>query len=113
MVHIDEDNEGGQNWAVLVVTPIMQRTHATRAAGEVIFVDSTASVESTESSTTVMLAATGAGAIPLGIFIHGCQTTLCYMKAFNLMKQNYPNCFGGKTVRTNTVQKVFIIHCTV
>ncbi|KAE8741686.1 hypothetical protein FOCC_FOCC012784 [Frankliniella occidentalis] len=98
MVHIDEDsNEGGQNWAVLVVTPIMLRTHATKAAGEIIFVDSTASVESTESSTTVMLAATGAGAIPLGIFIHGSQTTSCYTKAFNLMKQNYPNCFGGKT----------------
>lgn len=91
-------SQDGQTWAVLVVTPIMRRTQQLDAAKEVIFIDSTSSCESTHSTVTVLLAATSAGAVPIAVVIHNCQTTEGYFGAFTLLKESYPLCFGGLDV---------------
>ena len=90
--------ENGENWAVLVVTPLMKRVQEIQPASEIIFIDSTSSVESTQSTTTLLLAATKAGAIPIGILMHKNQTTEAYTKAFDLLKTSYPKCLGDKDV---------------
>ncbi|CAN7949162.1 unnamed protein product, partial [Ixodes hexagonus] len=85
----------GGGWAVLVVTPLMKRVQETDAAKNIVFIDSTSSVDDSQSTTTVLLAATKAGAIPLAVVIHCSQSTQGYSTAFGLVKQNYPLCFGG------------------
>ncbi|CAN7944870.1 unnamed protein product, partial [Ixodes hexagonus] len=87
-------SEDGSSWAVLVVTEIMRRTQQLAAASEIVFLDSTSSTDGTQSTTTVLLAATKAGAIPLAVLLHNCQTTESYSCAFRLLKDSYPLCFG-------------------
>ncbi|XP_077510670.1 uncharacterized protein LOC144121335 [Amblyomma americanum] len=52
-VDVKVHSEGGAgSWAVLLVTPIMRRAQQLESSSEVIFVDSTASCDSTRSSVT-------------------------------------------------------------
>lgn len=92
------DDSDKENWSVLVVTPIMKRTQKLAAAGEIVFVDTTSSCESTHSSITPVLVATKGGAVPIGIILHNAQSAACYERGFCLLRDNFPNCFGGKTV---------------
>ncbi|XP_049272631.1 uncharacterized protein LOC119397714 [Rhipicephalus sanguineus] len=82
-------------WAVLVVTPIMRRTQALDAAREIVFLDSTASCDDSQTNVTVVLVATPVGALPIAVLLHSAQSTESYSRAFSLLKQNYPLCFGG------------------
>ncbi|KAG0444722.1 hypothetical protein HPB47_013458 [Ixodes persulcatus] len=88
-------SEDGTCWAVLVVTPIMRRTQGLDTARQIVFLDSTASCDESQSTVTVVLTATPAGAIPLAVLLHSSQNTESYTAAFRLLKQNYPSCFGG------------------
>lgn len=91
-------SEDGTCWAVLVVTPIMRRTQGLDTARQIVFLDSTASCDESQSTVTVVLTATPAGAIPLAVLLHSSQSTESYTAAFRLLKQNYPLCFGGAHV---------------
>ncbi|CAN7999700.1 unnamed protein product, partial [Ixodes hexagonus] len=91
-------SQDGLSWAVLVVTKIMHRTQQLAAASEVVFMDSTSSTNGTQSTTTVLLAATKAGAIPLAVLLHNCQSADSYAHAFHLLKSSYTACFGGAHV---------------
>ncbi|KAK3907383.1 PTS system glucose-specific EIICBA component, partial [Frankliniella fusca] len=93
-IHIDDSDS--DDWAVVIVTPIMRRAQDLQSSCEIIFTDSTSNVEFTHSSVTLMLTATKGGAVPIAILIHSSQSTECYSKAYNLLKSNYPKCFGGK-----------------
>lgn len=86
------------DWAVLAVTPLMKRAQEISASGEIIFIDSTSSVESEDNTVTLMLTATKAGAVPIGVLMHAKQSTEAYTKGFKLMQEHYPNAFGGKEV---------------
>lgn len=83
---------------MLVVTGVMKRAHKLESSSDIIFVDSTASCESSGSSLTILLTATKVGAVPIVALIHENQTALSYAKAFSLLKQEFPNCFGDKEV---------------
>lgn len=89
---------GTDNWAILLATPIMKRAQLLESSSEIIFVDSTASCDTTRSTVTVMLTATAAGAVPICALLHNNQTTEGYAAAFKLLKCNYPFCFGGREV---------------
>ncbi|KAH6945296.1 hypothetical protein HPB50_007758 [Hyalomma asiaticum] len=89
-------------WAVLVVTPIMKRTQALHSAREIVFLDSTASCDESQSNVTVVLVATPVGALPIAVLLHNAQSTDSYSTAFGLLKKSYPLCFGG----TNAPQAV-------
>ena len=55
-------------------SPIMRRAAELRSATEVIFVDSTSTVDSDGISVTFMLTATQAGAVPLCVLLHSGQS---------------------------------------
>ena len=54
-------------FVVAIVTPIMSRAHSTAFAGDICFVDSTASCDADNHVITFMLTPTSAGAVPLGL----------------------------------------------
>ncbi|XP_075524796.1 uncharacterized protein LOC142557087 [Dermacentor variabilis] len=89
------NGEDSGSWAVLVVTAVMQRAQLLESSSETIFIDSTTSCDTTHSTVTVMMTATAAGAVPIGVVIHNTQTTEGYANAFQLFKSAYPLCFGG------------------
>ncbi|KAK3922591.1 Protein FAR1-RELATED SEQUENCE 11 [Frankliniella fusca] len=84
-------------WCVLVCTPIMKRAQALESAGEIIFIDSTGTVDASHSNVTVISTATKIGAVPVCMLMHESQTTLCYTKAFKLFAEHFPTGFGGKS----------------
>ncbi|KAE8741294.1 hypothetical protein FOCC_FOCC013182 [Frankliniella occidentalis] len=84
-------------WCVLVVTPIMKRAQTLQSAGEIIFVDSTGTVDASHSNVTVVSTATKIGAVPICMLMHESQTTVCYTKAFGLLAQHFPKAFGGNS----------------
>lgn len=88
-------SDDGSCWAALVVTPIMARTQSLEASRELIFLDSTSSCDDGQSTTTVLLAATKAGAVPIAVIVHSSQSTEGYTAAFSLLQRHYPLCFGG------------------
>lgn len=96
-LHLSQQ-EDSNTWAVLVVTPMMRRCQQLEASREVIFIDSTSSCDATQSTLTVVLAATKAGAVPIAILIHKTQSTEGYLAAFGLLKDKYPLCFCGCSV---------------
>ncbi|GFR01670.1 SWIM-type domain-containing protein [Trichonephila clavata] len=83
-------------WAVLLVTPLMKKNHPLSSSKEIIFIDSTASCETSSSTITIMLSATKVGALPLAVMIHASQCMQNYINAFELLKMNFPQCFGGQ-----------------
>ncbi len=85
-------------WAVLVVTPVMKRTHNLFWSKNIVFVDTSSSCDSTSTNVTLMLTATKAGAIPMAVLLHEGQSTESYKVAFELFKETYPNAFGGETI---------------
>ncbi|KAH7932175.1 hypothetical protein HPB51_029488 [Rhipicephalus microplus] len=94
-------------WAVFVVTPIMRRAHNLELAREIVFVDSTASCDTTKCTVTVVLTATKACAVPLAVLIHKEQSTDGYLAAFKLLKEAHPLCFGGQPVMyADTAEKL-------
>lgn len=56
-------------FAIVVITPIMQRAHGLPFAKDIAFVDSTASCDANGHSVTIMLTACGIGAVPLALMI--------------------------------------------
>ncbi|XP_075738848.1 uncharacterized protein LOC119166657 isoform X1 [Rhipicephalus microplus] len=95
--HISVTRGGSSaSWAVVVVAPIMRRAHNLELAREIVFVDSTASCDTTKCTVTVVLTATKAGAVPLAVLIHKEQSTDGYLAAFKLLKEAHPLCFGGQ-----------------
>jgi hypothetical protein len=85
-------------WSILIVTPLMRRVQNLSMAQEMSFLDSTGHLDVTNCAFTAMTTSTKAGAMPLGVFLHGLQTQDNYSQAFGLFKEHYPTGFGGKTV---------------
>ncbi|KAH9366836.1 hypothetical protein HPB48_000037 [Haemaphysalis longicornis] len=88
-------SKDGSSWAVLVVTAIMSRTQALGTAKEMVFLDSTASCDETQSTVTVVLTATPVGAMPLAVLLHSSQSTESYKAAFDRSEAELSLCFGG------------------
>jgi hypothetical protein len=95
-----EQHDGA--WALSVVTPIMRRVQKTAMAKEVCFIDSTSHLDTTHCTLTSMSVASKAGALPIGLLLHGQQTKDNYLLAFGLFKRTYPNAFGGEQVKNHS-----------
>lgn len=87
-------------WSVLICTPVMRRVHNEPLAQETLFVDSTSHLDVTNCTFTALATSTKAGAIPIGILLHGQQSKDNYLQAFSLLNDNYPKAFGGKHVNS-------------
>jgi len=83
-------------FAMAIVTLLMNRAHSTILAGDICFVDSTASCDADNHAITFMLTPTAAGAVPLGVLITDSASESSYTAAFNQLKQSLPpSSFGG------------------
>lgn len=83
-------------FAVVIVTPIMQRAHDLKSSVEIVFVDSTSSCDPENHSITFMLCPCSAGAVPLAVIITKGQTQEAYQKGFELVKIALKKTFNGK-----------------
>lgn len=79
---------------MLIITPIMERAQKLKCSQEIIFIDSTSSVDTTSNNIMVILTPSKAEAIPLAILIHNGESVESYTDAFNLLKNNFSFCFG-------------------
>jgi len=56
-------------FALLIVTPLMQRAHELKSSSGIVFVDSTSACDAENHSITFILTPCAAGAVPLAIII--------------------------------------------
>ena len=86
-----------QPLVLAIVTPLMARTHIhIPQAKEIVFVDSTASLDRFSSPTFIMSTASSAGGIPLGVVITSSEGTQILKAAFSYLKAIMPEgCFYG------------------
>jgi len=68
----------------------MKRAQELKCSSEIIFIDSTSCVETTNSMVTNILTPSKAGAIPLAVIIHEGQSEDNYTAAFKLLQNNFP-----------------------
>ncbi|KAF4531068.1 hypothetical protein B566_EDAN017142 [Ephemera danica] len=71
---------------IAVFSPLMQRFVSAIKCQQTIFIDTSASSDQTNTALTTVLAATKAGAVPIGILLHDSQSTTSYTNAFTLLK---------------------------
>ena len=87
-IEIREEEEGG--FCVALVTPLMRRVHKEmREAGEVVFVDGTASVDRLNTAVHPLLCATPAGAAPLGMVFTSSQDESCLTAGTYILRREY------------------------
>lgn len=79
----------------------MKRAQSLPAGDELVFMDSSSSCDTTQSTVTTVLVASAAGAIPVAVLIHEGQSTESYETAFYLLQQHQPQCFNGREVGNN------------
>lgn len=82
-------------FAIVVLTPIMLRSHETQESAGLCFVDSTASCDAQNHTVTFMLAPCAAGAVPLAVLITQGQAESDYVAAFRLLRDHGGVQFGG------------------
>ena len=85
-------------WCVLVVTDVMRRAHTLYTADELVFIDSSCRCDVTQSTLTMVLVASKAGAIPIAVLLHEGQSAESYQAAFALLQYHCPDCFGGRQI---------------
>jgi len=73
-------------FAIAVVTPIMRRT-AELMNSQVLFVDSTASCDVTNTVLTFLLVETPSGGSPIGAMLTQSQSMFAYQTGFTLLKE--------------------------
>ena len=71
--------EKEKDMVIAIVTPLMRRVHeSVSQAAEIMFVDSTSHVDLLNTSVTLMLTWSPAGALPLGVLLTDSQTERAY-----------------------------------
>src|SRR6218665_6840 len=73
-------------FAVAIITPIMKRAAAFYSDSEVMFVDSTASCDVTNTILTFVIITTPSGALPIGTILTQPQSSRAYEEGFSLLK---------------------------
>lgn len=83
--------------AVLILTPIMKRSHSLPAARQIVFSDSTSCCDRGKHSLTFFMTPSPVGAVPLAVFITDAITKMSYATAFGLLDDCFrEEAFGGR-----------------
>jgi len=92
------DSRTGKAYILCIVTGLMKRVHEQiRQAGELCYIDASASFESLNTSITLLYTSCLAGALPLGLFITSDELEVTIERAINLLKKILPeNAFFGR-----------------
>jgi len=73
----------------------MKRAQMLSSSKELIFCDSSSSCDTLETTITILLTVTKAGAVPIALLLHPRQSAESYKTAFGFLKLIYPKCFGN------------------
>ncbi|XP_043192572.1 uncharacterized protein LOC122365422 isoform X1 [Amphibalanus amphitrite] len=84
---IEVERSSSGSFCVALVTPFMKRVHALREAGEVVFVDATASVDRLNTAVLPLLCCSPAGALPLGVVFSSSQDEAQLTTGFQLLQK--------------------------
>ncbi|CAB4444908.1 unnamed protein product [Rhizophagus irregularis] len=92
------DAEVGKSFILCIVTGLMCRIHEkVPQAGEICYIDASASFEPLNTSITLLYTSCAAGALPLGLFITSDELEITLEKALNLLKTILPpHAFYGR-----------------
>lgn len=82
-------------FVIIILTPIMKRSHEQNWSSEICFVDTTGSCDQTATCVTFILGTHKIGGIPLACLLHSGQTEEIYRHAFLSLRKKLPNGFGG------------------
>ena len=90
-----------QPLVVAVCTPLMARAHRlVRQAGELVYCDSTSSLDRYNSPTFIMSTCTAAGGIPLGVVITSGESEETITEAFSYLRMVLPpDAFYGRGIK--------------
>lgn len=80
-------NFSREPFAVTIVTPIMERAASFYSDSDVMFVDSTASCDVTNTVLTFLIISTPSGGLPIGAMLTQSQSTKAYEAGFSLLKE--------------------------
>ena len=76
---------GENQYALAMVTDFMQRIHTNlRESAEVVFMDSTTHVDGTNSTITLVVCSSPAGALPLAVLMASDQSESSYRKCMKV-----------------------------
>ncbi|CAB4431977.1 unnamed protein product, partial [Rhizophagus irregularis] len=85
------DAQAGKSFILCIVTSLMCRIHERiPQAGEICYMDASASFESLNTSITLLYTSCAVGALPLGLFITSDELEITLEKALNLLKTILP-----------------------
>ncbi|XP_065207575.1 uncharacterized protein LOC135836577 [Planococcus citri] len=91
-------------FALVVITPIMERIHQCSFSKDVLFVDTTSACDHENTSITFLLSVTPCGAVPCGVLITKEQTKAAFTTGFKLLQEvvseKLGTSFGGQNYPT-------------
>ena len=81
-----------------IITPYMKRVHThLKQSSEMVFVDTTSQLDSTNAAVTVLMCHSSFGALPLGVIVAPSQDHICYEKGkINALNVFYLQCITSK-----------------
>ena len=80
-----------QPLVLAIVTPLMARVHMhIQQSKEIVFIDSTASLDRFSSQTFIVSTASPAGGIPLGVVVTSSENTVTLTEAFKQLREIMP-----------------------
>ncbi|KAK3931513.1 Protein FAR1-RELATED SEQUENCE 8 [Frankliniella fusca] len=88
----------GKDLMIAICTPLMKRVHTRlRSAGEVVFVDSSGTMDTHNTRVFLILCPSIAGALPLGVLMVSSEAEVVLKPAFELLLTLLPDeAFGGR-----------------
>ena len=99
-----KSEDGSDQPLVLAIcTPLMARVHEhVKQAGEIMFVDSSSSLDDFNNPMFTLSTSSAAGGLPLGVVITSGESLNIIFEAMTTLKQLFPKCsFGGKMYPDN------------
>ncbi|CAB4444906.1 unnamed protein product [Rhizophagus irregularis] len=99
------DSRVGKSFILCIVTNLMHRVHEKiPQAGELCYMDASASFDPLNTSITLLYTSCAAGALPLGLFITSDEHEVTLEKALNLLKTILPmNAFYGRSPQVGPI----------
>ena len=97
--HITSSKAGGTPLVLAICTPLMARAHTLlRQAGELVYCDSTASLDRYNCPTFILSTSCSGGGIPLGVVITSGESDTTLSEAFSYLQTVMPlNSFFGRS----------------
>ncbi|XP_065218331.1 uncharacterized protein LOC135844139 isoform X1 [Planococcus citri] len=98
-------------FALIIVTPIMQRIHQCDFSRKILFIDTTSCCDHENYAITFLLSATPCGAVPCGVIITKDQTMNSFENAFKILQQAIVEKLGSSFFNQNYANVIMTDNC--